>query len=574
MTSAGGETGNIPERFDGPAGVDLRQFLADAGILLSSSLDYEVTLQNVARLAVPVLADWCFVHLLAPDNSVRRVAVAHADPDDAEIAAFLQDRPPDPARPHPVYQALRSGESLLLPDLSDERLNEIAQGPEHLARLRALGARSSLVVLIPARGQILGTIHLLTSHSGRRYGPADRALAEDLARRAGLAIDNARLFQDAQAAIAAWDEALAAVEAERARLRQVLDVLPEAIRIVDPAGRVLLTNTAAREMLGPAAGQSVPVSDGEVQAQYYPRRLDGTPLTATELPLRRALDRGMTTRGEQMLYRQPDTGRDIVVLLNCAPLLAPDGSIAGAVSVFQDITALKDLERARDDFLSALSHDLKTPLTTIQGLAQLALRYREPEHLTQRLEGIVAATTQMMSLIGELLDVARLRTPRAFAIHRRPTDLVDLVRRVAAEHQQATTRHAVRVEGTVERLIGEWDSARLERVVANLLSNAIKYSPRGGDIVLRIATEREAERGWAVVQVCDSGIGIPAADLPFIFDRFRRAVNVGHSIPGTGIGLASVHQIVDQHGGSVTVTSQEGAGSTFTVRLPLSTVSH
>src|SRR5205085_140437 len=124
--------------------------------------------------------------------------------------------------------------------------------------------------------------------------------------------------------------------------------------------------------------------------------------------------------------------------------------------------------------------------------------------------------------------------------------------------------HSIHVEATVSALVGLWDGARLERVLLNLFANAVKYSPDGGAISLTVSREDH----WAVVTVRDQGLGIPAADLPHIFERFHRAGNVGR-ISGTGIGLAEARQIVEQHGGTVTVASQEGCGTTFTLRLPL-----
>jgi signal transduction histidine kinase len=132
-----------------------------------------------------------------------------------------------------------------------------------------------------------------------------------------------------------------------------------------------------------------------------------------------------------------------------------------------------------------------------------------------------------------------------------------------------TERHALRLAVDDAPLVGTWDTARLERVVANLLGNAVKYSPDGGPIVVRMAREEDSEgMAWAVLSVRDAGVGIPAADLPHVFDRFRRGGNVA-GIAGAGIGLTGVRQIVEQHGGTVAVESEVGRGSTFTVRLPL-----
>jgi signal transduction histidine kinase len=116
---------------------------------------------------------------------------------------------------------------------------------------------------------------------------------------------------------------------------------------------------------------------------------------------------------------------------------------------------------------------------------------------------------------------------------------------------------------------GRWDRARLERVLGNLLSNAIKYSPRGGDIVVRIWIDENEQTSWANLAVQDHGAGIPAADLPRLFHWFYRGKNVANEVPGAGIGLAGARQIVELHGGTMQVDSQEGVGSTFTVRLSL-----
>jgi signal transduction histidine kinase len=148
-------------------------------------------------------------------------------------------------------------------------------------------------------------------------------------------------------------------------------------------------------------------------------------------------------------------------------------------------------------------------------------------------------------------------------------DLVELAGQVVEEHQQSTNMHRMVFDAEVPSLIVRSDATRLERVLGNLLSNAVKYSPGGGDIRVRVAREVQAEREWAVLSVRDEGLGIPEHDLPHIFEWFRRAQNYSGRISGAGIGLASANQIVKQHDGAIDVSSAEGQGSTFTVRLPL-----
>ena len=227
--------------------------------------------------------------------------------------------------------------------------------------------------------------------------------------------------------------------------------------------------------------------------------------------------------------------------------------------------------QARDDFLAAASHDLKNPLTAIRGSVQMLERTLAragtvpPERLTTSIRIISSATGRMTALVDELLDVARLRMGEPLLLERRPTELVALARQQAAVQQSATEHHQIVVDAAVPTLVGLWDSRRLERVLDNLLSNAVKYSPAGGEITLRV--ERDGD--LAALSVRDQGIGIPAADLPHVLERFRRAANVLGRIEGTGIGLAAAAQIVHQHGGTLDLQSREGEGTLVTVRLPL-----
>ena len=229
----------------------------------------------------------------------------------------------------------------------------------------------------------------------------------------------------------------------------------------------------------------------------------------------------------------------------------------------------------RDDFLAAASHDLKNPLAAISGTVQVLVRTRArrgtipEERLEQALDSIGAATLQMTRQIDELLDVARLRLGQGLTLDRRPTDLVALARRGVESFQHTTERHRLRLEvqgaGDDGRIVGEWDAARLERVVDNLLANAIKYSPNGGEVGVTITHLGDEVQ----LSVVDQGMGVPKPDLPHIFERFRRASNVAGRIGGSGIGLAAAQLTVAEHGGSIAVSSDEGRGSTFTVRLPL-----
>src|SRR5438067_1666795 len=179
--------------------VDEHRFLAEATVALASSLDYEATLARIPHLAVPPLADWCSVDLLERDGAVRRIGLACVDSLRHVTAEVGLAYPPDPEGRHPRTQVLRTGRAILVRDVTDDMLVAITD-PEHLPVMRALGYRSAVIVPLIARGEIRGALTLATVE--RRYDERDLALAEELARRASIAVDNARLYRDAQEEIA------------------------------------------------------------------------------------------------------------------------------------------------------------------------------------------------------------------------------------------------------------------------------------------------------------------------------------------------------------------------------------
>jgi signal transduction histidine kinase len=189
--------------------------------------------------------------------------------------------------------------------------------------------------------------------------------------------------------------------------------------------------------------------------------------------------------------------------------------------------------------------------------------------IAHSLQIIDTQATQMTALLEELLDVARIERGQALELQCSSCDLVMLTRTLAAVYQQTAGQQHIQIDAMVPNLIGWWDASRLERVIGNLLTNALKYSAQDSIITVIVEQEQVDDGTWAVVHVRDQGMGIPAKDLPCIFDQFYRASNVSRSIRGFGLGLVSARQIVEQHGGSLSVVSTEGIGSTFTVRLPL-----
>ena len=386
------------------------------------------------------------------------------------------------------------------------------------------------------------------------------------------------------------DELARQVATERDRLRQVLDVLPDAVLVTDADGRVLSSNAAATEIMGldmtgrllAAAPWAEPTrtlgardgADPEALDTYGLRHLDGTPMSVQSLPVQRSLA-GAVVHGTQLLVRNASVGRDVPIVMNSAPVRSASGTIIGVVVTLQDLSALKSLERQKDEFLASVSRDLNNPLNTIRGMAQaLQRRAAQPEgvdtgRLREGLETISGTAVQMAALLTELVDFTRLQQERPLDLAVQPADLVALIQRVAVAHQQATERHTIQIQSTLSELQVRCDPTQVERLLSNLLSNAVQYSPEGGEITVALSREDDAAGAWAVLQVRDRGMGIPVEDLPYVFERFYRGRNVASTAQGTGLGLASVRQIVEQHGGTVAAIRNPDAGTTVTVRLPV-----
>jgi PAS domain S-box-containing protein len=527
------------------------RFLAEASAVLAGTLDYDEAVERVVRLAVPSVADWCVVDLLGEDGALHRLAIVHGDPERAAVAEELRRRFPTipPTAAHTAWKVLRSGQPWFDARVSPDRFVAEARDETHLDLLRQLGFVSELVVPLMARGRALGVLTLVAGDSGLRYGADDVAMAEELARQCALAIDNARLYREARNA--------------EARVRRLFDAGVIGLTVVD-AERIIEANDHFLRMTG---------YDREDLEAGRLRWREMTPPEYAALDARgdaELTERGFCTPFEKEYLRRD--GSRVPILIGAAEV-QPDPPlwICGIV----DLTAQKAAEQDRLALVDAATHDLKNPLTSLKTNAQLLLRRLrrgqaiDADGFASGLEAIDEAAGRMLVLIDELLDAAHLRAGRALELRLDPVDLVALAETAIAEAQGRTSRHEIRLEAAVAELAGVWDGARLERVLANLLGNAVKYSPDGGEIVVRIWNEDGAGAGWACLSVSDRGIGIPVADLPRLFERFHRGANVTGRIVGSGIGLAGARQIVAQHGGTIGVTSTEGQGSTFTVRLPL-----
>jgi len=367
------------------------------------------------------------------------------------------------------------------------------------------------------------------------------------------------------ASVLAWRGKVLAdrVEDERRRLQGTIDQLPEGVFVADPAGHVLVANHALEELLG------APIRVGISYRRQLEGRVvwleDGRPVAWDDLPPERAL-RGELVRGVQLTALRPDgSRRDLLV--SARPLRGPAGNIEEVIVVAADITALKDLDRAKDEFISIAAHELRNPLAGLKGYAELLLRRAQKQGYDEETRRLLQATNQLADrltvMTNRLLDVSRLQLGRLELVRQR-TDLVALAREVRDTLQLTTQRHLIIVDADPGELVGDWDADRLREVLDNLVGNAIKYAPGG-----RITIFLRQEDGQADVLVSDQGPGIPPAQLPHLFERFRQAGRTAaERAGGLGLGLYLARGIVEAHGGRIGVESEPGHGSTFWFTLP------
>jgi PAS domain S-box-containing protein len=228
-----------------------------------------------------------------------------------------------------------------------------------------------------------------------------------------------------------------------------------------------------------------------------------------------------------------------------------------------------------DGLLASVCHDVQQPLTVILGQVQLLQRQLargqplEPERLGTRLAHIFAAATRMRDITQDLVDLSLRESGRPLALVLAKTELVALTRQAVGEHELVSDAHQFLFEAEVPTLEATVDETRVHRVLANLLSNAVKYSPDGGPVHVSLKPLDGPDGTSALLTVRDEGVGIPPDDLPHVFDRFHRGANVVGRFAGSGLGLASARELVELHGGAISVESQDGKGSMFVVRLPL-----
>ena len=512
---------------------DRLAFMSEASALLGGSLDYRTTLREVAALAVGSFADWCVVDLVR-EGEIERLLIHHRDP--AMVAfgqAFSARYGVERGEGGPATVAT-TGRVAFAPDVSDEMVQAVSASSEHLAQLRALGVRSYISVPVVARGEPLGAITFMRSENAAPFVHEDLAAAKDFGRRAGVAIDTARLYRSAE---------------ERARAARALAHIGEGVVLVDRRGIVQHWNPAAAAITGIAEDDAVGLALDRVLPSWEEIEelvpVGDWPAVAQS-----------ASRAAPVELR----GREL--WLSFSGIRFEDGR----VYAFRDVTEEHGLRALQADFVATVSHELRTPLAAVYGAAMTVQREGvSPDDRDRLLGVIVDQADRLAHIIDDVLWMSRLDSGR-LDLHVERCDAVELAERVvegARTHAPDSVRLSVEADAGLPPVAADRD--KLRQVLVNLVDNGVKYSPEGGTVTVRLA---ESE-GRIRFSVRDEGLGIPHRHQQHVFEKFYRLdPNQTRGVGGTGLGLYICRELVQRMGGSIWLSSAEGEGSTFVFDLP------
>ena len=527
----------MPEQLE--SGHNQRMIVAyEAALAVASEVAPEAVLQRIVDVARMV-------------GSARYAALGVAD-DDGRPLQFItsglteEQRAKIGAPPEGrglLGELIRGRKPIMVDDISaDPRF--VGFPPNHPPMTSFLG------VPILFGNRVLGYLYLTHRAGGQPFNEQDLEAVQILAAHAAAAIDRSFLYGK--------------LREQRDRLRSILDSLPAGVMILSgPDSAIQFANAAfVRIVLGSSALPGVLPTYGR---DFAFQRADGLPLANEDRPGVRAL-RGESVFNLQLLLTRSD-GTSLPVSVQAAPLRDDLSATMDSVLVVQDVTQLRQAEQLKDDFLSLISHEFRTPLTAIHGGAHLlADAEASLDAKTRRdlLGDVVAESNRLDQMLKNLLLLSSVMAGR-LSVETEPVLLAPLAKGVANEVAARSPGHQFMVDVPKETPAVEGDPSLLEQVLRNLYENAVKYSPNGG--VIRTATEQVNNR--VVLSITDQGLGIAEEHIPNVFLRFHRA-GADPTVRGMGLGLYLSRFLIVAQGGEIMVSSPgPGKGSTFSIALPV-----
>lgn len=501
-----------------------RNLLLEISRSLTKRLDLTEVLRGILEASASMLGGE--IGLIALRDHYDRLIIKAAFGVEAEQLAFFDD---------------------LLADIQEvgldpERLN---LRTKQIARRLQLPLRQVIALPMVMSDEVLGLILVFHTFTGS-VTSNDRQILQSFADQAAIAVHNARLYE--------------AVTNEKKRLSAILESSADGIMILDDEQRILRFN----QSLGKMTGWRTEMALGRIYTDVV-RWNSRKPGPSLDDMLHEDWETGHTLYMEGELERLD--GFSISVAIIFALLRREDGQPGNVVANVRDITNYRKAEEMKNNFISIVSHELKTPVALIKGYASTMLRddadWAQADY-QEALKVIEDEADRLTELIENLLTASKLQGD-GMRLNWADIHLEDVARRSAERFQKQTQQHEILLDFPIDLPLVRGDESWLRKVVDNLISNAIKYSPQGGEIILRGAYD-DAN---VALSVQDSGIGLRSDQLEKVFERFYRVDDaLTRSTQGTGLGLYLSRAIVDAHGGHVWAESQHGQGTTFTFTLP------
>jgi len=502
-----------------------RDYLLEISRALTEELDLDKLLGRILKYAIEMMAGHAGFIALSNNNGRWSLAVANGLP--AAIQRFL-DAWLDKVAP------VQDPKNIQIPEIN------------HLLQQISMGNLSAVGLPLIAQQEVIGFIYIFRNYRGV-FSSNDRSLLSSFANQAAIAVRNARLYT--------------AVNREKKRIDGMLDSAADGILILNPNNSIERTNAAFARMFGLPQDQIQHMKHGEVLQWAKPPH---------GITLEKAVAGGWPLSPQAHLYvegdiKRPNGQSPLPVGITYAPLISSEDTLINTIATVRDITHFRQADELKSEFVSVVSHELKTPVALIKGYVSTLRRKDvdwDREIMDNSLQVIEEEADRLTDLIENLLDASRLQAD-GMQLKRADIAMEMLVSRLATRFQVQTEEHEIVVDFPENFPVIMADELRIEQVVSNLISNAIKYSP-GGEI--RITGRPHPDE--VVICVTDQGPGIATGDLPHIFDRFYRAQETSRKTKGAGLGLYLARAIVEAHNGRMWADPKTKEGARICFCLP------
>jgi PAS domain S-box-containing protein len=590
-----------------------QMFLEKISATLVTSFDNFVTLKDIGKLIVSHIADYCRIAIIDYNNQITEISVNHKDPTQVALAEDLYENYKDRSdSTHGIPQLLKIGKSELIEKIDKNILATAKNNPRLIKLLKKIGLKSYMGVPLIARGKVIGAITFSSVSDNRHYTTNDLKFAEEIAHRIALALDNVRLYHEAQDEIR-----------ERKQAELNLHYLADASRILASSldYKTTLSNIAKAAVPEVAdwCGVDLLDKDGNLEqvavAHKDPKKVRwakelrkiNPPDMNSKSGMPNVIRTGKTEFyqdiTDEMLIKLAKNKKQLQLMREIgftsaivAPLCLEEKCIGGITFVraetkrqftHADLTMVEELanraslalENAglykasqdavalRDDFISVASHELKTPITSVKIFTEVLQQHSKQigdvkavNHLTKMNKQL----DKLTELIYNMLNISKIQAGR-LEFNEKKFDFDTFVIELVDVLQAGSLNHTLQIKGkTNKKIYGDED--RISQVLSNLVSNAIKYSPKSNKVVIHLSATAED----VVVCVEDFGIGLAQEHTEKIFERFYRVFDeTDKTFPGLGIGLYISSEIIKRHHGKVWVKSKMGKGSKFYFSLPL-----